>query len=76
MENILSTLLVNSPFTAIKIAILILLILYLAFGFIVYRQTNQMAKVVEADVTSTIKLASLIHFLAIVFVFFWAIIFL
>lgn len=75
MADIINHLL-SSPFGIIKIAILILLFLYLAFAFIVLRQTNLMSKVVEADVTPTIQLIALVHFLSAVFVFIWVIIFL
>lgn len=69
MFTFLENLLGFTPFAMIKMGLLILILLYIAFGFIVLRQTNTMSKVVEADVSATIQLISLIHFLAIVGLF-------
>lgn len=76
MEEIFKSLFFISPFVIIKIAILILLLLYVAFAFIVERQTIIMSKVVEADVTENIKLASLLHLFSTIFLFIWVLIFL
>ncbi|MBI2611633.1 hypothetical protein HYW54_02685 [Candidatus Gottesmanbacteria bacterium] len=72
MIDTIITSLITSPLIIVKIAILILLLLYLAFGFIVYRQTQVMTKIIEADVSPTVQLFALIHLLGIIFVFLWA----
>lgn len=71
LETIINIILA-SPLIIVKIAFLILLLLYLAFGFIVYRQAQVMTKIVEADVSPTIQLFALIHLLGIIFIFLWA----
>lgn len=76
MDDIISNILSVSPFLLLKIPILILLALYIAFTFIVFRQTSIMAKIVEVDVSGTVQLFTLIHFLASVGMFFWVIFFL
>lgn len=76
MDLILSQIFGATPFIPFKIGALILFALYIAYAFIVYRQTLTMTKVVEADVSSTITLLSLIHFLSSIFLFIWTIIFL
>ncbi|MBI4067351.1 hypothetical protein HY407_03130 [Candidatus Gottesmanbacteria bacterium] len=76
MGELLRNILQESPFLLIKIPIIILLLLYISYTFIVMRQTSIMSKIVEIDVSQTVQLLSLIHFLTSLFLLVYALIFL
>lgn len=72
MLDVLVDIIQRSPLILIKLALLILLLLYIAFGVIVYRQTQMMTKVVEADASPTVELVAFVHLLGTIFLFLWA----
>jgi len=76
MNNLISNFNTFSPFLFIKIPILILLVLYIIYTIIILRQTMVMSKIIEVDVTATLQLITLIHFLASIAFFFWVLFFL
>lgn len=64
------------PFLLIKIFTVILLIMHVLFAVIIVRQTKNMSKIIEAQISPTINLITVIHLLASLSVLGWAIIFL
>ena len=64
----------ESPLILVKIALLIVLLLYITFGIIVYRQTQTMTKLIDASASKTVELIAFIHLLAIIFLFLWTLI--
>jgi hypothetical protein len=60
----------------LKIFLLMLLLLHIAFSLVLVRQTKLMIKVVEAEISPTIYFISVIHLLFSTFVLLWVIIFL
>lgn len=69
LENLIAVIISLSPFLLIKICVLVLLFLYSAFAFILFRQTEGMAKVVEAEISPTIVFLAVFHLLGAVFLF-------
>lgn len=69
--NIISLL----PFLLIKIFTVILLIMHVLFSVIIVKQTKNMSKIVEAQISPTIYLITVIHMIASLSVLGWAIIF-
>ena len=64
------------PFLLIKIFTVILLFMHVLLSVIIVRQTRNMIKIVEAQISPTVYLISLIHFTASIIVFGWAVLFL
>lgn len=55
-----------SPWSVVKIFILILLLLYVIFAAVLYRQVNLMNQILEAKFSPLLRLIALIHLLAII----------
>jgi len=73
-ETILKFLFSISPWSIVKIFILILSFLYICFAGIIVRQVDLMNQVLEAKFSPVIRLISLIHLGATIFIFFLALI--
>jgi len=75
-DELIFDLISRLPFVLIRIFTVIALLLHLFFSIIIVRQTKIMIKIVEAQISPTIYLISVIHFLISLTVFLWAILFL
>jgi len=64
------------PFILIRIFTVILLLMHILFSFIIVRQTKILSKIVEAQISPTIQLITVIHFLFSVAVLIFALFFL
>ena len=64
------------PFILIRFFTVVLLLLHLLFSLIIVRQTSNMSKIVEAQISPTIYLLTVIHFLLSLGVLIWAVLFL
>lgn len=62
------------PLGYVKIFILILIVFYIVFSLICFRQVKLMNNMVEAQISPLLKLISLIHLGVAVAVFFWALV--
>ena len=76
MEELLNILPLSPFIILVKIPLLVLLLLYIAFTFIVNRQTHIMSKIVEIDVSGLVQLITLIHFLLSIALFLFVLFFL
>lgn len=63
------------PFILIRIFTIILLLMHILFSVIILRQTSNMSKIIEAQISPTIYLIALIHFMVSVAVFIWSLMF-
>ena len=75
-QELISYIFTKAPFLIAKILVIILLLIHLVFSIVVVRQTKLMLKVVEAKISSAIYGIALLHLLASLFIFIWAILFL
>ena len=75
-DELIFDLISRLPFVLIRIFTVIALLLHLFFSIIIVRQTKIMIKIVEAQISPTIYLIYVIHFLISLTVFLWAILFL
>ena len=73
IESFIQSIITN-PFILIKIALLILLFFYIAFGVIVYQQVLIMTKIVDTQSSATVILLALFHLLGTVLIFIGALI--
>lgn len=73
-EQILLSLVTISPWLIVKIFILVLLLLYLVFATIVWRQVSLMNQMVEAQISPLLATVALLHVAAAVFLFLFALI--
>ena len=64
------------PILLIKIFTSLLLFLHILFSVVIYRQTKTMTKIVEAQISPTIVLFSVVHLIASIAVLVWFIFFL
>lgn len=76
IEQLIANLIQTAPFILIKLFAIVLLLLHLAFSFVLVRQTKVMIHVIEAQISPALYTVSLIHFLSSLFVLVWAVIFL
>lgn len=74
-DEIIFNLLSRLPFILIKIFTIILLLMHVLFSVIILRQTRIMSKIVEAQISPTIYLISIIHLLISISVLIWAFLF-
>jgi len=75
-DELLLDLIARLPIILIRFFTGALLLLHLFFSVIIIRQTKNMIKIVEAQISPTIILISVIHFLVSVVVFIWSLLFL
>ena len=66
----------NLPFILIRLFTIVLLSMHLLFSLIIVRQTKNMSKIVEVQISPTIFLITFIHFFVSIAVLVWAILFL
>lgn len=64
----------SSGFFAIKLAAIVLLILYVFYAFIIVRQVKLMAQTIELSMEKTIKSVAFFHFLYAIALLFYAVI--
>lgn len=75
-DELFSIIFSGAPYLLIKLLVIILLLLHLAFSAVLTRQTKLMITVIEANISPAIYAVSIIHLLASLFVLVWAILFL
>lgn len=59
----------QNPLSIVKIFVLLLEIIYIAFAFVLYHQERLMATTVEVPVASFFQILSLAHFIGALFLF-------
>ena len=73
-DELIFELIRDLPFLLIKIFTVILLFMHVLFSIIIVRQTKNMVKIVEAQISPTIYLISMIHLFASLGVLVWAVV--
>ena len=76
LDEIIFNLISNLPFMLIRIFTVILLLMHILFSIIIVRQTKNMTKIVEAQISPTIYMITIIHLLVSIVVLVWAVFFL
>lgn len=74
IEEILSLITGISPFSIIKIFLILFLLFYICFAWVVLRQEKFMSQVVEAPISPILALLAKIHFWASVALFILALV--
>ena len=69
VEEILLAIASLSPFIFVKIFILVLLLFYIIFAVIVFRQVELMNEMVEAQISPILRMLALFHLASAIFLF-------
>lgn len=71
-EQVLSSIVALPPLFFVKIFLLVLLVFYIVFAAVCYRQVDLMNRVVEAQISPILRMIALVHLGLSIFTFFLA----